>query len=75
MWYFDSPLGVIRIYLDSSTRKYCLEILDDCIGQYPTADSAADDIAMFTTGLDEWDSLYGSFEPPIDLSEWSFFSK
>lgn len=69
MWYHQSKVGLIRIFFNG--KNYTLEIDDNVYGYYSRADLAADDVAMFTTGCYEWDSLEGHIHNfPGDLSEW-----
>lgn len=73
MWAINSPIGLIRIYLDKSSGQYCLEFSGDVFSCYNDPSGAADDIAGFVTGYVPYDSLCGSFDPPTELSEWSSF--
>lgn len=73
MWYFDSPIGEIEICAERNSNKFNLIIHGDSVGQYNSAIAAADDVALFVTGYDEWDSLAGQFDAPSDIYEWAYF--
>ncbi|MDR2891574.1 MAG: hypothetical protein LBV80_00585 [Deltaproteobacteria bacterium] len=42
----------------------------ECLGNYVSAESAADDVFMCATGCWEWDEQ-GSVSHPCDLGEWT----
>ncbi|MCM1219399.1 MAG: hypothetical protein NC548_33385 [Lachnospiraceae bacterium] len=69
MWYYKSPIGLMKIYKNSSGR-YSLQIKDNVYGSYNSAVAAADDVYMFATGCHQWDSLEGKLNPPSDIHEW-----
>lgn len=73
MWIYKSPIGLMQIYLNSSGR-YSLQIRDTVYGFYSSPAAAADDVCTFTTGCNDWDFLFLSANPPIDLSEWQRLS-
>ncbi len=69
MWYYQSPIGLMKIYKNSSGR-YSLQIKDNVYGFYHSAAAAADDVYVFATGCHQWDSLNGTLNPPSSIHEW-----
>ncbi|RDY30321.1 hypothetical protein [Lachnotalea glycerini] len=70
MYYYNSPVGKMSIYQNSS-GKYLLNICDIVYGHYVNAVAAADDVYMHVTGCYDWDSLDGSIEDvPTNIKEW-----
>lgn len=69
MWYYKSPIGLMKIYKNTSGR-YSLQINGTVYGSYNSAIAAADDVYMFATGCYQWDSLDGTLNPPTDICEW-----
>lgn len=70
MWYYESPIGLMKIYQNRDGR-YSLQILETVYGSYDSPAAAADDVYCFATGCDEWDFLCGTIDPPTDIYEWS----
>lgn len=70
MWYYESPIGIMKIY-KNHTGRYSLQILETVYGSYESPIAAADDVYVFVTGCYEWDSLDGTIEPPTDIYEWN----
>lgn len=68
MWYYQSPIGLMRIYKNANNR-YTLEIAGEKYGFYSSPAKAADDVYTFCTGCHAWDS--SNCDPPTDLSDWS----
>lgn len=51
---------------------YQLWIKEELIGEYESAERAAQDVAEFETGYLEWDKLENEYENvPSKLSQWS----
>lgn len=70
MWYYNSPIGTMRIFLDVN-RRYTLEINGEAYGSYPSPQSAADDVYTHTTDCYEWDLLDGTIlDVPSGIDEW-----
>ena len=69
MWYYKSPIGLMRIYLNQG-GGYSLEINGIVYSEYLSAVAAADDVFTFSTGCSDWDLLVGKAEPPIDIYAW-----
>ncbi len=72
MYIYRSPIGLMAIQFNPSSKMYDLYICDECYGSYHSPITAADDVYLHVTGCDEWDSLDGdySFDVPTDLFEW-----
>lgn len=71
MWYYNSPIGRMKIFKNSSGR-YLLQIKDTIYGSYNSAVAAADDVYTFATGCEQWDSLVSQEDPPDNIQEWEF---
>lgn len=69
MWYYKSPVGLMKIYKNSN-GKFSLQINETVYGFYNSAVAAADDVYMFVTGCYQWDCLDGTLDPPTDIYEW-----
>ena len=69
MWYYESPIGLMKIYQNRDGR-YSLQIQETVYGFYESPTAAADDVYCFATGCDEWDLLCGTIDPPTDIYEW-----
>lgn len=69
MWYYKSPIGLMKIFLNREGR-YSLQISETVYGLYDSPVAAADDVYTFSTGCGEWDLLVGTVEPPTDVYEW-----
>jgi len=70
MWFYDSPIGLIKIKLNQS-GKYSLFIQNELIGSYSAPQKAADAIYYFQTEYDKWDALDGRvFDVPESISDW-----
>lgn len=70
MWLYNSPVGLMRIFFNSSER-YSLEIDGTVYGFYHSPIAAADDVYTHSTGCDSWDLLDGNIQDvPTDLYEW-----
>ena len=68
MFYYKTRVGIFKI--KPSNHGYGLFFNGDCIGEYTSPQSAADDVFTHTTGVYEWDMLEGRINSPTDLSEW-----
>lgn len=69
MWYYNSPIGTMRIYSKSS--RYALEINGIVYGSYHTLSVAADDVYAHATGCDDWDMSNYEYVPS-DLNQWNY---
>lgn len=68
MYYFKSCVG--KFSIRRTNDAYGLYLDSECLGVYPSAVAAADDVYTHTTGSYEWDSLDGIKDGPTDLYEW-----
>lgn len=78
MWTYNSPIGLMRIWLDNRMGKWALEISGTVYGHFRTPEDAASDVYSFVTGCFEWDSIELKVienpnllvDLPSDLSGW-----
>lgn len=73
---FNTDLGTFEISnMHTSNhhhRTYELWLEDEKLGEYATAQDAAEDVATFNTGYVEWDTLESdAIEVPGTISEWT----
>lgn len=68
MWYYNSPIGPIKIYFNAATQNYALHINDIIYGFYTAPNKAAGDVYTHSTGCDEWD-MCGDVSPET-VDEW-----
>ncbi len=72
MWYYHSPIGVMKIF-QSNSGRFILEILGERFF-YHSPQAAADDVYCHTTGCYEWDSLDGSvLDVPSGIRDWDSY--
>ena len=69
MWIYETPIGIMQIYKNHSGH-YSLQINNAVYGFYHSAIAAADDVYMFATGCNEWDSMEDIIDPPSSIHEW-----
>ncbi|QOY36824.1 hypothetical protein AWH56_003995 [Anaerobacillus isosaccharinicus] len=70
MYSFKSAVGQMLIYFDKTFGQYALKIGDTVYEHHHSAESAADNVYMHSTGCYNWDSLEGVVETPSELSAW-----
>jgi hypothetical protein len=73
---FNSDLGTFEITNQHPSnhhhRMYELWLEDEKIGEYASAQEAAEDMAAFNTGYTEWDSLEGDgVKAPQAIEGWT----
>lgn len=72
MWYYQSEVGMMRIY-ENDTNGYILRICDTIIDKkYRNCTAAVIDVHNFVTGYTEWDSLRNTVQPPENISDWTY---
>lgn len=70
---YRSRVGTFCITPISQTR-WGLFIEQNCLGQYPSAIAAADDVYTHTTGYMPWDLLDGKImDAPTDIYQWDYY--
>ena len=67
-WYYQSDFGTFTI-LPNDSGNYGLWIDDYHIGEYQSANDAAEYVYLQLTGYKEWDSLPDA-DPPTGLDGW-----
>lgn len=69
---FNTDLGTFEISNCRHHGYYALMLEDEKVGEYATAETAAEDVASFNTGYTEWDQLESdAIRVPQALSEWN----
>lgn len=69
MWYYRSPIGMMKIFRTNSGR-FILEISDERFS-YHSPQAAASDVYNHVTGCYEWDSLDGSVcDVSPNIEDW-----
>ena len=68
-WYYWSDFGMFMI-LPKAPGDYSLWIDDNYIGDYPSANDAADYVYLHLTGCKEWDHIPDT-DPPTGLDGWT----
>jgi len=72
---YNANIGTFEIR-QKSHLLYQLWIGEELLGEYATAELAAEDVAGFETNYIEWDKLENELENvPNSLSEWSIVSE
>ena len=72
---YNANIGTIEIR-QKNHLLYHLWIEEELLGEYATAELAAEDVAGFETNYIEWDKLENELENiPNSLSEWSIVSE
>jgi len=73
VYYYKSQVGTFYIRYNSSLRRWDLGIGNVILGNYHTANAAADDVYNHSTGCYEWDRLDGKLDDvDSNLSYYSF---
>lgn len=73
---YNTELGTFEITNANTTnhhhRTYELWLENEKLGEYATAQDAADDVAHFNTGYVEWDNLErDGIQPPETIEGWT----
>lgn len=73
---FNTDLGTFEITNvhpnNHHHRSYELWLEDEKLGEYASAEDAAEDVALFNTGMVEWDELESNaLHVPAGISGWT----
>ena len=72
---FNSDVGTFEI-VHKGLLQYELWIDEELLGEYQTAEQAAEDVATFNTDYVEWDRFKNELENfPTHLDEWTVVSE
>ncbi len=68
---YNADVGTFEIR-QVEHELYQLWLGDEMLGEYATAEMAADDVANLNTGIPEWDALEpGDETVPTSLDDWA----
>ncbi|WP_038000065.1 hypothetical protein [Sulfurovum sp. AR] len=72
---YNSDVGTFTI-VQKGLLQYELWIGEELLGEYQTAEQAAEDVATFNTDYVEWDRFRNELENfPTSLPEWTVVSE
>ena len=72
---YNSDVGIFEI-VHKGHLQYELWIEEELLGEYQSAELAAEDVAEFNTDYVEWDRLKNELENfPKSLAEWTSVSE